>query len=69
MLRTRKPSRQERAAAYVADLILDSLEQYPAMERRARLRKIHTALSAASGKRPQPAPKGSIEEPKGNSGE
>jgi hypothetical protein len=41
---------QKKAAGYVADLILDSLEQVPEEKRQAQLKKVHAALSAGSGK-------------------
>lgn len=51
-----KRAYQKKAAGYVADLILDSLEQFPEKERQTRLKRIHAALSGASGthdKRPK----------------
>lgn len=51
-----KRAYQKKAAGYVADLILDSLEQLPEAERRARLKQVHATLSGASdkhGKRPK----------------
>lgn len=51
-----KRAYQKKAAGYVADLILDSLEQLPEGERRAQLKQVHAALSGASdkhGKRPK----------------
>jgi hypothetical protein len=51
-----KRAYQKRAAGYVADLILDSLDQFPENERQARLKRVHMALSGASdkhGKRPK----------------
>ena len=41
---------QKKVAGYVADLILDSLEQVPEEKRQAQLKKVHAALSAGSGK-------------------
>jgi hypothetical protein len=41
---------QKKAAGYVADLILDSLEQVPEEKRQAQLKKVHAALSGDSGK-------------------
>lgn len=46
-----KRAYQKKAAEYVADLILDSLEQFPEKERQARLKKIHATLSVAADKR------------------
>lgn len=40
-----KRSYQKKAAGYVADLILDSLDQFPEEERQARLKQVHVALS------------------------
>jgi hypothetical protein len=45
-----KRAYQKKAAGYVADLILDSLEQFPEKERQARLKRIHAALNSASDK-------------------
>jgi hypothetical protein len=41
---------KKKAAGYVADLILDSLERFAEPERRARLKRVHAALGASSGK-------------------
>lgn len=41
---------QKKAAGYVADLILDSLEQVPEEKRQAQLKQVHAALSVGSGK-------------------
>lgn len=45
-----KRAYQKKAAGYVADLILDSLEGFPEEERQARLARVHAALSGRSGK-------------------
>lgn len=45
-----KRAYQKKAAGYVADLILDSLEGFPEEERKARLKQVHAALSGGSGK-------------------
>ena len=42
---------QKKAGGYVADLILDSLERFPEVERQARLKLVHGALADGSGKR------------------
>lgn len=39
-----KRAYQKKAAGYVADLILDSLERFPEEERQARLARVHNAL-------------------------
>ena len=41
----RRRAYQKKAAGYLADLILDSLEQFPKKERHDRLKKVHKALS------------------------
>lgn len=51
MTAKRKRAYQKKAAGYVADLILDSLEQFPEEERQARLKQVHAALNGGSGKR------------------
>jgi len=40
----------KKAAGYVADLILDSLEGLPEEERQARLKQVHASLSGGAGK-------------------
>ena len=40
----------KKAAGYVADLILDSLESVAESERRTRLKRVYAALRASSGK-------------------
>lgn len=42
---------QKKAAGYVVDLMLDSLERFPEEERQARLKQVHASLSGGSGKR------------------
>lgn len=52
---------QKKAAGYVADLILDSLEQVQEEKRQARLKQVHASLSGDSGKhskRPKRSSKG-----------
>ena len=52
---------QKKAAGYVADLILDSLERLPEEKRQAQLKQVHAALSGGSGKhskRPKRSSKG-----------
>lgn len=39
----------KKAAGYVADLILDSLERLPEEERQVHLKLVHDALSGGSG--------------------
>lgn len=46
--RKQKRVYQKKAAGYVADLILDSLERFPKEERQARLARIHAELSKRS---------------------
>jgi hypothetical protein len=41
---------QKKAAGYVADLILDSLERFPEKEHEARLKRIHAALNNRSAR-------------------
>jgi len=43
-----KRAYQKKAAGYVADLILDSLENLAEPERQARLKQVHAALSGGS---------------------
>lgn len=45
-----KRAYQKKAAGYVADLILDSLESYPEEERQDRLAGVHAGLSGGSGR-------------------
>ena len=45
-----KRAYKKKAAGYVADLILDSLEGLAEPERQARLKRVYTALRAHSGR-------------------
>jgi hypothetical protein len=48
MTTKQKQAYKKKAAGYVADLILDSLESFAEPERRARLKKVCAALTNSS---------------------
>jgi hypothetical protein len=50
MTTKQKRAYRKKAAGYVADLILDSLESFSEPKRQAQLKRVHAALSAGSGK-------------------
>lgn len=50
MKQRQKRAHQKKAAGYVADLILDSLENFPEQERQARLKQVHAVLNDGSGR-------------------
>jgi len=45
-----KRAYEKKAAGYIADIILDSLQGLSEPQRKARLKQVHTALSGGSGK-------------------
>ena len=45
-----KRAYQKKAAGYIADLMLESLDRFPEGERQARLKQVHAALGDGSGK-------------------
>lgn len=55
MISKQKRANQKRAATLVAEIMMNSLDQFPEAERKKRLKEIHSTLQSTSNDRGKPS--------------